>query len=160
MAPKPADDIRDQLRTDHEVALAELDALRHEHDERAAHSKLRELRRTWVIHAFAKESVVYRALEAGDARGDARARSDERFIEHELVGGLFDRLSRNRPGTLEWHARLDVVRDLIRRHIETEHSDTFERLASSFDAQGLRDMGERFRLASEKLTLLEQAKAA
>jgi hypothetical protein len=156
----PADDIRDQLRRDHEVALAELEALRLETDERRAHQRLRELRRIWVIHALAEETVVYRALEGGDARQDARARSDERFVEHELVGGLFDKLSRNRPGSMEWDARLNVVRDLIRRHIETEHVEMFARLGEKFDAEGLGAMGERFRLANQKLTMLEQAKAA
>jgi hypothetical protein len=160
LAPKPADDIRDQLRTDHEVALAELDALRLETDERQAHSRLRELRQLWMVHALAEETVVYRALESGDLRGDARARSDERFVEHELVGNLFDQLSRNRPGTLEWSARLNVVRDLIRRHIETEHAEMFAQLEGRFDPEGLCAMGRRFRLAYDKLTMLEQAKAA
>jgi hypothetical protein len=153
-------DIRDQLRTDHEVALAELDALRLEKDERRALSRLRELRQAWVIHALAEETVVYRALESGDLRGEARARSDERFVEHELVGNLFDQLSRNRPGCLEWNARLNVVRDLIRRHIETEHAEMFAQLTAKFDAEALVSMGERFRSAYDKLTMLERAKAA
>lgn len=160
MAPGTADDIRDQLRTDHDLALAELDALRRERDEHRAYARLAELRRAWVIHALAEETVVYRALESGDARLDARLRSDERFIEHEIVGGLFEKLARIRPGTLEWNARLNVARDLIRRHIEAEHSDMFARLEATFDAQSLRDLGERFRLASAKLAMLEQAKAA
>ena len=153
-------DIRDQLRKDHEVALAELEALRREHDERRALAKLRELRRLWVIHALAEETVVYRALEAGDLRGEARARADERFVEHELIGNLFDQLSRNRPGALEWNARLNVIRDLIRRHIETEHAEMFAQLTARFDADGLAAMGGRFRLAYDKLTMLERAKAA
>jgi hypothetical protein len=153
-------DIRDQLRMDHEVALAELDALRLEKDERRALSRLRELRQAWVIHALAEETVVYRALESGDLRGEARARSDERFVEHELVGNLFDQLSRNRPGCLEWNARLNVVRDLIRRHIETEHAEMFAQLTARFDAEARASMGERFRSAYDKLTMLERAKAA
>ena len=153
-------DIRDQLRKDHDLALAELDALRLENEERHALSRLRELRQLWVIHALAEETVVYRALESGDLRGEARARADERFVEHELVGNLFDQLSRNRPGSLEWNARLNVVRDLIRRHIETEHAEMFAQLTAKFDAQGLQAMGQRFRLAYDKLTMLERAKAA
>ena len=160
MAPIPADDIRDQLRKDHEQALAELEALRHEPDERRAHARLRELRQLWVIHALAEETVVYRALESGDLRGEARARADERFVEHELVGNLFDQLLRNRYATLEWNARLNVVRDLIRRHIETEHAEMFAQLATRFDGDALRAMGDRFRLAYDKLTMLERAKAA
>jgi hypothetical protein len=156
----PSHDIRDQLRQDHEMALAELEALRLENDERRAHSRLRELRQLWVIHALAEETVVYRALESGDLRGEARARADERFVEHELVGNLFDQLSRNRAGGLEWNARLNVLRDLIRRHIETEHAEMFAQLTTKFDAEGLAAMGTRFRSAYDKLTMLERAKAA
>ena len=153
-------DIRDQLRQDHEMALSELDALRQENEERRAFARLRELRQLWVIHALAEETVVYRALESGDLRGEARARADERFVEHELVGNLFDQLSRNRPGSLEWNARLNVVRDLIRRHIETEHAEMFAQLTARFDAEALAALGARFRSAYDKLTMLERAKAA
>lgn len=164
-APSPApandashapEDIRVQLRRDHEKALAELDALRDEHDERRSQSRLKRLRQAWVIHALAEETVVYRALE--DAASSERA--DERFIEHELVGSLFDKLTRVKPGSLEWSARLNVVARIIRGHIESEHGELFERLGRRFDAAGLAEMGDRFRLAYDKLALLEQAKAA
>jgi hypothetical protein len=150
-----AEDIRIELRKDHEGALRTLDALRREEDERRCESLLGELRQAWVIHALAEETVVYRALEGVPSSEGA----DERFIEHELVGGLFDKLRQARPGTLEWKARLKVVRDLMVRHIETEHADMFSRLSRRFDGPGLRELGERFRLAHRKLQMLEEAKA-
>jgi len=113
-----------------------------------------------VIHALAEETVVYRALEGADAARGVKSQADERFIEHELVEGLFDKLSRGRPGTLEWTARLNVARELIGRHIDTEHDEMFGRLARNFDADALREMGHRFALARDKLTMLEEAKAA
>jgi hypothetical protein len=154
------DDIRNQLRKDHESVLAELEALRSQRDEQRCLESLRSLRRSWVIHALAEETVVYRALEGIEAANDATSRADERFVEHELVEGLFDKLTRSRPGTLEWHARLNVARDLIMRHIETEHADTFEALGKRFDAETLAELGERFLLARDKLMMLEEAKAA
>ena len=150
------EDIRDQLRRDHESALAELEALRGERDERSCQSRLARLRQEWVIHALAEETVVYRALE--DAASSERA--DERFIEHELVGSLFDKLGRVKPGTLEWNARLNVVSRLIEGHIESEHRELFSRLARRFDEDGLKELGSRFRLVHDKLALLERAKAA
>jgi len=122
---------------------------------------LRQLRRTWVIHALAEETVVYRALEGVEAANDSKSsRADERFVEHELVEGLFEKLSRSRPGTIEWHARINVAGDLIRRHIETEHEDTFRALGERFEQEQLDEIGRRFRLAHGKLTMLEEAKAA
>jgi hypothetical protein len=154
------DDIRERLRKDHEATLAEADRLRAESDDQRSLFLLRQLRRSWVIHALAEESVVYRALEGAEGGPSAGTRSDERFVEHELVEALFDKLGRLKPGSHEWRARLNVARDLIARHIESEHDDMFARLTRHFDAEGLAELGRRFELAREKLTLLEEAKAA
>ncbi|HEX3096727.1 MAG TPA: hemerythrin domain-containing protein [Usitatibacter sp.] len=156
----PEDDIRERLRKDHEATLAEADRLRAERDDQRSLFLLRQLRRSWVIHALAEESVVYRALEGAEGGVSAGTRSDERFVEHELVEGLFEKLGRLKPGSHEWRARLNVARDLIARHIESEHDDMFGRLSRHFDAAGLAELGRRFELAREKLTLLEEARAA
>src|SRR5690348_3432314 len=94
------DDIRERLRTDHERTLADVDRLRAEQDGERSLFLLRQLRRAWVIHALAEETVIYRALEAVEGRTEPH--SDERFVEHELVEGLFEKLGRLRPGTHEW----------------------------------------------------------
>lgn len=151
-------DVRDQLRGDHESALAELEALRGAESNARSLELLARLRRSWVIHALAEETVVYRAIEG--VEGDVRTRADERFVEHELVEGLFDKLSRTRPGSIEWGARLALARELIMRHIEIEHEELFAQLAERLDAQGLAELGEHFIAARDKLTLLEEAKAA
>jgi hemerythrin superfamily protein len=156
----PDDDIRERLRRDHEATLAEADRLRAECDDQRSLFLLRQLRRSWVIHALAEETVVYHAIEGAEGVASVGTRSDERFVEHELVEGLFEKLGRLKPGSHEWRARLNVARDLIARHIESEHDDMFARLSRHFDAEGLSELGRRFELAREKLTLLEEAKAA
>jgi hypothetical protein len=156
----PGADIRDQLRRDHESVLGDLEALRAETADQRCQAILRRLRRAWVIHALAEETVVYRALEGAEAAVESKTRADERFIEHELVEGLFEKLSRCRPSSLEWHARINVARSLILRHVETEQADMFAQLAQRFDEATLVEMGRRFELARDKLTLLEEAKAA
>src|SRR3954469_18015451 len=95
-----------------------------------------------------------------EGASDGEERADERFIEHELVGGIFGKLAGARPGTLEWNARVNVIRDLISRHIESEYRTLYPQLAQRLDEQGLADMGERFELARQKLLMLERAKAA
>jgi hypothetical protein len=152
-------DIRDQLRRDHERVLAELEALRHETDDHRCHARLAGLRRSWMIDTLAKESVVYREVEGVEAAGDS-ARADQRFVEHELVESLFEKLAHMRSGTLEWHARLNVVRELIMRLIEREHEGLFGKLALRHDGAALADLGERFESARAKIAMLEEAKAA
>ena len=151
------DDIRERLRADHDAALAALDTLRREQDPAKSLQRLREVRTAWVVHALAEETVVYRLLESA---GDPAGRADERFIEHEVVGTLFEKIAQARPGTLEWRARLNVVRDMISRHIESEYQLLYPQLERQFDDATLRDLGERFRLARDKLLMLERAKAA
>jgi hemerythrin superfamily protein len=153
-------DIRKLLRADHEATIRDLEALRAEEDGRKCLVRLGDLRRAWVIHALAEETVVYRALDGVSKDANPPMHADERFIEHELVEGLFDKLTRSRPGTIEWTARLNVARELIRRHIESEHDEMFTRLDRNFDAQALRELGRRFQIAREKLAMLEEAKAA
>jgi hemerythrin superfamily protein len=153
-------DIREHLTRDHEAAVARLDALRIETDAQSSFEQLRLVRRMWVIHALAEETVVYKTLEGAEANRESKTRADERFIEHELVEGLFEKLSRSRPGTLEWHARLNVARELITRHIAAEQEEMFARLGENFTGPQLREMGRRFELARDKLTVLEEAKAA
>src|SRR5438270_7408013 len=88
MKPAPGD-VRDLLRLDHEAVLADLDALRGASDSRESLARLRLLRRKWVIHALAEETVVYNALEG--LQGVSSSRAAERFVEHELVENLFEK---------------------------------------------------------------------
>jgi len=55
---------------------------------------------------------------------------------------------------------VNVIRDLISRHIDSEYSQLFPQLERQFDEGQLRELGERFRLARDKLLMLERAKAA
>jgi hemerythrin superfamily protein len=57
------EDVRVELRRDHDAALADLEALRHEKDERRCQDRLLRLRQAWMIHALAEETVIYRKLE-------------------------------------------------------------------------------------------------
>ena len=154
------DDIGGQLREEHAFYLAELEALGDERDAQRCKARLRELRRAWAIHALAEESVVYRPLEIAEAASALSIHADERFIEHELVENLFDKLARGRPGTLEWQARLNVTRRLVARHIEDEERDVFARLERQFDAHALARMSGEFVRERERLAHLEEPKAA
>jgi hypothetical protein len=157
--PQPPD-IRDRLRRDHELALAELDALRREGEEHRRNARLRDTRRAWMIHTLAKEIVVYRALEGVESAGKPGSDAGRRFVEHELIEGVFDRLARAKSAASEWNARLEVARVLVLRRVEAERVVLFATLARRFDAQALEEMARQFESACAKLTVLEEAKAA
>jgi hemerythrin superfamily protein len=148
-------DVRQQLRRDHQKALAELDAIAAEPDARRSQVRLARLRRAWMVHALAEETVVYRAVEGAPAH-----RADERFVEHELVENMFEKIARARHGTLEWQARINVVRELIYRHVQAEEGSLFADLDERHSAEELVEMGRNFVLARDKLAMLEEAKKA
>ena len=164
MSLKPAlidgADIRERLRVDHQRFLEELDEVCTVTDERRSQARLQELRRGWRVHALTEEMVVYRALEGVDATASSGNRADDRFAEHELVEAMFDKLACLTPRMHEWQARLDVLLSLLQRHVDTDHFEMFPRLAERFDAAQLAELGEQFALARDKLTLLEELKAA
>ena len=157
--PRPPD-IRDRLRRDHELALAELDALRRERDEHRRDARLRDTRRAWMIHTLAKESVVYRALEGVESAGKPGSDAGRRFVEHGLIEGVFERLARARSAASEWNARLEIARELVMGRVESERDVLFAALARRFDAEALEEMASQFESACAKLTVLEEAKAA
>jgi hemerythrin superfamily protein len=149
-------DIREQLRRDHAKALAELAAVGEEADARRAQARLARLRRAWMVHALAEETVVYRALEGAAATPHA----DERFVEHELVESLFQKLAQGRPGTLEWKSRVAVLREVMTRHTESEEGGLFVNLVERYSAAELLELGTQFILVRDKLAILEEAKKA
>jgi len=148
-------DIREQLRRDHAKALAELAAVGAEADERRAQARLARLRHAWMVHALAEETVVYRALEGGPT-----AHADDRFVEHELVEAMFQKLSQCRHGTHEWQARVNVLRDVMTRHVESEEGGLFVNLVERYSAPELLELGTQFMLARDELSMLEEAKKA
>ena len=149
-------DIREQLRRDHAKALAELGAIGAESDGRRAQVRLARLRHAWMVHALAEETVVYRALEGAPPAREA----DERFVEHELVESLFQKILAGRHATHEWKGRVSVLADLMRRHIETEEGGLFLNLSERYSAGELVELGTQFILARDKLSMLEEAKKA
>ncbi|MEO5693846.1 MAG: hemerythrin domain-containing protein [Usitatibacter sp.] len=153
------DDIRAQLRGDHVATLAELDALRGAVDGPGARARLQKLRRAWVTHALAEETVVYRTLD-GVQVTSSPSDASMRFVEHRRADRHFEKVLHHRAGTRDWIDALDALRDFIARHVAAEQEDTFMRLAGRFDRRGLCEMGRRFQLARTKLRMLEDAKAA
>ena len=148
-------DVREQLRRDHAKALAELSAVGAEADERRAQARLARLRHAWMLHALAEETVVYRAIEGGITH-----HADDRFVEHELVESLFQKIAAARHGTQDWTSRVHVLADVMRRHIETEEGGLFLNLSERYSAEELLEMGTQFMLARDKLAMLEEAKRA
>ncbi len=152
------DDIRERLSDSHGAVMALVESLREETSELQCHSRLEELRHAWAAHFLAEEAVIYHALEGlqGDDNLDS---ANKRLVEHELLQAFFDRLSRTRPLTAQWYARLEVVDKLMQRHMDDEREELFARLVEELQPDVLSGLGRDFGLARDKISILEQAKS-
>ena len=158
--PPPIDgDIRDLLRRDHDYLLSRIDVMHMESDFGRCQELLQDLRRSWLLHVLAEETVVYRYLEGVEAALESRNKADERMLRNKLVEVFFEKLGQCLPGGSTWHARLNVLRVLILQHNDAEQEDIFALLERHLDARALKDMARRFASVKEKLGMLEEAKA-
>lgn len=85
-----------------------------------AHRIIREL----TIHAAIEERVIYPAFRV--AFKDPH-RIYEAVEEHRLVQVLLDKLNRFRPGpgSATFDARFNVLRELVKQHVDEEESRVF-----------------------------------
>jgi hemerythrin-like domain-containing protein len=106
-----------------------------------AHRIIREL----MIHAAIEERVVYPAFRA--------AFKDPHMIyeaveEHRLVHVLLEKLNRFRPGpgSATFDARFNVLRDLVKHHVDEEESRIFPKAeAHTLDWGALFEKAQRIK---------------
>ncbi len=152
-------DVRDHLRADQDEALALLDSMEGETDPERRSELLVRLRRTWRVHLLALETVIYHTLESAGTDTGPFSPADARVIEHELLEVFFEKLGRACRLGDEWTLRLAIVEDVIQRNVKAERRELFAQLDRQCDSSRLRELGQQYVLASEKLSVLEDAKA-
>jgi hypothetical protein len=152
-------DVRNHLQADHDRFLDAVDVLGIERNSDRRASRAATLRLALVIHARAEEAVVYRALSAVKSPA-LKAFADDGCIEHEVIEGLLDKLTRTRASTDEWKARVRVFSKLLRHYFREEEREMFALLGANFDTERLESMGAQFLETRDKLVMLEEAKAA
>ena len=73
-------------------------------------------------------------------------------VEHEVVESQLDQLSRGRAKNSDaWTARMTVLRELIKHHVQEEEITGFANARREFGSEELEKLGEQFRQEKEKL---------
>ncbi len=91
-----------------------------------------------TIHATVEEEIVYPA--AREALGDEGADLlDEAEVEHASVKDLIAQLKEAQPGDELYDAKVKVLGEYVRHHVEEEEGELFPQLreAEGFDAAAL-----------------------
>ena len=104
----------------------------------------RQLRVELEAHAQAEEKVLYKRLQKSKGE-ETRKFAYEAGAEHGVVYGLLDELSRMRNKAGEpWEAKLTVLQELVRHHVEEEEGEGFGLTRSECDKTELEKMAEQF----------------
>jgi hemerythrin superfamily protein len=92
-----------------------------------------------VRHATAEEQFLYPAIrERSPAHEDATL---EALEEHHVVKWLLFELSKMQPNEERFEAKMSVLIDNVRHHIEEEREQLFPVLRKAFEQQELEDLG-------------------
>jgi hemerythrin-like domain-containing protein len=142
-------DIRDLIRRDHEELLSLLGKLTEARSATTRSKFVKQLAYAAPAHDKPEERTVYAALKRASEKSADIAHEGK--VEHELVSGLLNKLSRMRDlGSDQAKAHAEVLKELLEHHIEEEHSEMFDQLERDFDADQRAAMGAAFLAAKQE----------
>lgn len=132
-------DIYQRIQKDHETLRTLMEkAEKGKGDLRAVFDELQ--RELWA-HAKVEETVFYAAL-AGSK--DARSEAKEGVNEHHLINTLADELNTLDPGGENWKAKLQVLGELLRHHLDEEEEELFEEAKEVLNDKRAAELGAAF----------------
>lgn len=128
VAASPARDALELLEEDHrkvEEMFDQYDEL--EGDENRRGQLARQICRELTIHSEIEEEIFYpRARES--TKDDVLI--DEAIVEHGSVKHLIEQIEDMEPGEDLFDARIRVLEEMVKRHIQEEEEELFPELAS------------------------------
>ncbi|MDQ3756895.1 MAG: hemerythrin domain-containing protein [Actinomycetota bacterium] len=92
------------------------------------------------VHAVVEEQVLYPAIRSKAA--DEEATVLEALEEHHAVKVLLNELDKLPASHERFSAKLQVVVEQVRHHVEEEENELFPKVREAFTVQELEDMGE------------------
>lgn len=120
-------------------------------DEQSRRQFTDQLRDLLLPHMSAEEALLYPLLmEEGDPELAMEAIEEHRTARHVL-----SELESLSPGDAFWHARCQVLSELIEHHIDEEESDVFENASEFLDKQRAQRLAREFE--QRKQTFLKEA---
>lgn len=126
----------------------------------------RQLRETVLTHAKAEEETFYEPLRARSAeKDDEKIHRDvmEGFEEHRVAEFLIHEIDDTAPESEAWLARVKVLTEVLRHHIDEEESEMFRGARKEMTASELRDLGvdfERYKSGLSEIIEEEEETAA
>jgi len=129
--------IFDQIKQDHDTVRRLLDEA--EKADGGARPVYEELQRELWAHGKVEEAVFYQAL--AQVRS-AKTETAQGLNEHHLINGLMDELNAMPADSTAWKAKLQVLSELVRHHLDEEEEELFEEAEEALDDDRAKQLGQ------------------
>ncbi|NLE23636.1 MAG: hemerythrin domain-containing protein [Actinobacteria bacterium] len=140
-------DIYERLKKDHEEVKGLFEKIIGGRGDRSG--AWDKLSRELTAHARAEEHVFYEPLKEGDGALEAALLGYE---EHHAADLFIKELSRNKPDSEQWMAKLQVLKELVLHHVVEEEGEIFQKAREVIDEERARMMVSEFqKLKKERM---------
>ncbi|MEO5927886.1 MAG: hemerythrin domain-containing protein [Patescibacteria group bacterium] len=106
------------------------------------------LKREFYSHAEAEREVLYTRLEQEEGLKDMMAEAEE---EHALAEKLIDELDGMDPTTIEWMAKVTVLRENVEHHVKEEEGDIFTAAKKVLKEGEAEEIADAFKAEKERI---------
>ncbi len=114
-------DIFDRIKHDHDTLRALLERIE-DPDKDGRRAVFEEFQRELWAHGKVEEAVFYAALTK---HKEAKAETMEGLNEHHMINGLAEELNAMPADSGAWNAKLQVLGELLRHHLDEEEEELF-----------------------------------
>ncbi|MFG2007219.1 hemerythrin domain-containing protein [Spirillospora sp. NPDC048911] len=101
-----------------------------------------------TVHAYIEEQLFYPA--AREAAPDTKDHILESVEEHHVVVWMLSELSGMDPSDERFDAKVTVLMENVRHHVEEEEKDWFPDVRKAMGRKALQELGERMAAAKSK----------
>lgn len=129
-------DIFARIKTDHDTIRSLLEKT--EKANGSGRAVYEELQRELWAHAKVEEGVFYAALSKAK---EAKSETVEGLNEHHLINTLLDELNAMTTADSGWVAKLQVLGELVRHHLDEEEEELFEEAKEYLDDDRAAELG-------------------
>ena len=98
------------------------------------------------VHAAIEEQLFYPAV-SGKLGGEEGESVLESLEEHHIVKWTLSELEKLQPASERFHAKMTVLIDSVRHHVQEEEDELFPKVREAFTVEELNELGERLEKA-------------
>ena len=111
--------------------------------------------RELAIHSAIEEMLFYPAVRTASLKATQRTLKEagdtilESLEEHHIVKWTLSELEKMKPEDERFDAKVEVLMESVRHHVEEEQEELFPKVRRLFDAKVLQELGERMEKAKK-----------